>query len=154
MSRNFTVRNMRNISWQSKKHWPPSPIINSKWLTLLPSAAPNFDLCFYTSLKRSKKPNQSGLVGMTGSKLGLFVHISHSEFAWRRLGQCCVELHYGTVKGVIITNFFHWLLCSCARNWVQICHTKQSHNVLRHNTDPVSNLNSKNSQFPNRVFHS
>ena len=36
-----------------------------------------------------------------------------------RVGQSCVELHYGTVLRNAIDLLFYWLLRGCAENWVR-----------------------------------
>ena len=58
-----------------------------------------------------------------------------------RLGRRCAKLPYGTVLGKL----FHWWMRGCVGNWVKIRPPppKQSHNAVRHNTDPVSNATSK-----------
>ena len=56
-----------------------------------------------------------------------------------RLGRRCDELPYGTVLGKL----FHWWIRGCVGNWVKIRPPKQSHSVVRHNTDPVSNATQK-----------
>ena len=54
-----------------------------------------------------------------------------------RLGEiwsyCTTRLLWGHLPA-----FFCWLVRVCARNWVRICHPKQSHGAIRNNIDPVA----------------
>ena len=67
------------------------------------------------------------------------VHVMIIYRSKGRLGRRCAELPYGTVLGKL----FYWWIRGCVGNWVKIRPPKQSHNAVRHNTDPVSKATSK-----------